>query len=214
MKRAIVFAFCFAVLLCVPAFAETVEPDSESGAGMASGSSSGGGDSSNNNTESGAGTVVIEQTSPLEVMAIDDVSPAAVTGSGYTGMMGDQYRDYFSAVVSKYWGRDYIAYRSGQYSYTLVYDADLEVSGSRFTGSGKSVVINTGSYNTGDWSVDWNDIDSVNLSLNDVALYSNLADYPQLEGGEWIEKTAALVVCLGALTVFTCGILFGRVRSW
>lgn len=213
MRRAIIFAFCFAVLLCVPAFAETVEPDPESSSSVVVDSSAAGGDPAVGLDESGLDTVVIEQSGPLEVMAIDDVSPAAVTGSGYTGMMGDQYRDYFSAVVSKYWGRDYVAYRSGQYTYTLVYDADLEVSSSRFTGSGKSVVINTGSYNTGDWSVDWNDTDSVNLSLNDVALYSNLADYPQLEGGEWIEKTAALVVCLGALALFTCGILFGRVRS-
>lgn len=213
MKRGIIFAVVFACLFCLPAFAETVEPDSESGSFVGVDSAIDDGNSSVSGTESGTDTVIIDQSAPLEVMQIDDVAIASVTGSGYTGMMGDQYRDYFSAVVSKYWGRDYVAFRSGQYSYTLVYDADLTASGTRITGTGKSVVINTGSYNTGDWSIDWNDSDSVNLTLTDVALYSNLNDFPQLEGGERLEKTAAVVLCLAALTVFTCGILFGRVRS-
>lgn len=213
MKRGILFVLCFAVLLCVPAFAETVEPDSESGTGLASGSSSGSSDSSDSSTESGTDTVVIEQTSPLEVMEIDDVAAASVTGSGYTGMISDQYRDYFSSIVSKYWGRDYVLYRSGQYTYTLVYDADLEASGTSFTGSGKIVTINTGSYSGGDWSVDWSGEDTVSLTLADVALWSNLGDFPQLEGGEWLEKSAAVVICVAMLAVFASGLLFGRVRS-
>lgn len=213
MKRGILFAVVFACLFCLPAFAETLEPDSEPDAGMVDSGSSVGGDPAPDLDESGTDTIVFDQTEPFEVMAIDDVAPAAITGSGYTGMMGDQYRDYFSSVVSKYWGRDYVAFRSGQYTYTLVYDADLEVNGTRFTGTGKSVVINTGSYNYGDWSIDWFGEDSVNLSLADVALWSNMADFPQLEGGERLEKSAAVILCLSALTVFTCGILFGRVRS-
>lgn len=213
MRRGIVFAFFFACFLCLPAFAESAEPGSESGTVVGSDSVVAGSDSGSGGTESGVDTVVIEQSAPLEVIAVDDVAPAAITGNGYTGMMGDQYRDYFSAIVEKYWGRDYIAFRSGQYTYTLVYDADLEVNGTRFTGTGKSVVINTGSYNNGDWSVDWYGDDTVNLSLSDVALWSNMSDYPQLEGGERLEKSAAIILCLTALTVFTCGLLFGRVRS-
>lgn len=213
MKRGILFAIVFACLFCLPAFAETIEPDSESGTSVGSDSVVGGGDISSGSSESGADTVVIEQTAPLEVMSVDDVAVASVTGSGYTGMIGDQYRDYFSSVVSKYWGRDYVLFRSGQYTYTLVYDAELELQGTRFTGSGKSVVINTGSYSTGDWSVDWYGSDTVSLSLDDVAAWSNLGDYPQLEGGERLEKSAAVILCLSALAVFTCGLLFGRVRS-
>lgn len=214
MRRGIVFALIFAFAFCLPAFAETAEPVNESTAGVVNGSDPDSGDPAFDPDESGSSTVILDQIEPLEVMAIDDVAPAAITGNGYTGMMSDQYVNYFSGVVSKYWGRDYVAYRSGQYSYTLVYDAELQVNGTRFTGTGKSVVINTGSYSNGDWSVDWFGEDSVNLSLSDVALYSNLSDFPQMEGGERLEKTAAVILCLAALTVFTCGILFGRVRSW
>lgn len=148
---------------------------------------------------------------PLAVIVQEDAAPLSVSGSGYTGMLSSQYVEYFAGIASKFWGKDYVLYRADQSHYTLVYDAELTLSGTSFVGTGKSVTYYTGQYNDSA-SLIFMGEDAVNLTLAGVSAYSNLGDFPELEGVNRLEKIACVVVCVCACTAFACSLLFGRVR--
>lgn len=149
---------------------------------------------------------------PLEVVIVEDVTPYAVSGSGYSGMISSQYVDYFKGIVSKYPFRDYLLFRSDLYSYTLVYDADLSVSGTSISGTGRSVVYYSRS---GDTTLRWYGSDSVSLSLPNVSAYSNLGDFPSFTGVySDVYTFAALVFFVSAcLVAFVWVFFFRRVGS-
>lgn len=145
---------------------------------------------------------------PLEVVIVEDAAPYAVSGSGYSGMIPSQYVDYFKGIVSKYPFRDYLFFRSDRYSYTLVYDADLSVSGTSISGAGRSVVYYSRSDST---TLRWYGNDTVSLSLPDVSAYSNLGDFPSFVGVYSDAYTfAALVFFVSACLVAFVWVFFFR----
>lgn len=155
-------------------------------------------------------TVVVPVTDePLTVYVAEDVSGYAVSGSGYTGMIGSQYVDYFAGIAARYWGRDYVLYRANQYSYVLVYNADLQLSGTTFTGSG-DVVTFISDYS--DTRLTFQSSQRVNLNLQNVSCYSSLGAYPELPGVNKYEKVASLTIIIAGVCSFVFALLFGRVR--
>lgn len=161
--------------------------------------------------EPDAPAMVMLSEGPLEVVITEDVQPFAISGSGYTGMPSTSYVDYFAGIARKYWGKDYVFFRQNQYTYTLVYNADLELSGTRFSGTGDVVTFYTGSSgNTA--SLTFGGSQSIDVQLSGVSAYSNLGDFPVFEGVNKIEQTAYLAVILAALCSFVFSLLFARVR--
>ena len=127
----------------------------------------------------------------------------------YSSVTGGTYTDVAAHMVVKSgWNDDYLFYRSGQYSYTLVM-GDLELSNTRFTGEGCKCVdfvyTNTSAGYT--MSFRTSDID-VDAGANIV--YSNLGDYPVLSVEEmqfkllaYISAVALCMALISSVFMFT-----------
>lgn len=125
----------------------------------------------------------IEPTAESGTYAVGD-------GSIYDGTISTTYLTIFRDVVSNLGiFDDYVFYRSGQYEYALI-AGDLNYDGTRIrlSGSGTQYVLtyqsNYGSDNYYHWEV--SDISSFSLTMGDYLVYSNLGNYPTLEGRETI----------------------------
>lgn len=104
-----------------------------------------------------------------------------ISGGGYPGLISTQYLDMFAGIVRKYWGRSYLLYRSDAYRYVLLYDGELVLSGDTVMGTAKVCTYYTGvSGSSASFSFDG--VQSVNLNVSGLVVYSSLGDYPVLGG--------------------------------
>lgn len=125
------------------------------------------------------------------------------------GNLGTTYITYFKDILSGADFKDnYVAFRSGQYEYTLIV-GELDFSGGVFSlvESGKEYRFYTTSSNyNSQYYYDVNDIGEFSLLANNSILYSDVGDYPELiERGVKYEMFTALLLCVALL-----GIVFGR----
>lgn len=138
----------------------------------------------------------------------------ALSGS-YPGTISETYLNYFRGIVQKLdWKQHYVVYRSGLYSYTMVYGEDVELNGTRFTGSGNVVnLYRNSSSSSSDWYVSYS-TDTLSLSAGSLYVYSDLGMYPALkEGGSSIEF-AALLFAVGFAVVYSvCHDIFDYVME-
>lgn len=124
----------------------------------------------------------------------------------YEGSISSTALTAFEGVVARYPLSDYVAFRSGQYSYTLAV-GDLIYDGS--TVSGDAVLYTYTSY-SGDYA--WTNTGSAAFSVvpGDHLLYSNLGDFPILGSGGDLYAFAlffvSFVCCLCCLicSIFRC----------
>ncbi|MDO4261340.1 MAG: hypothetical protein Q4C82_04620 [Eubacteriales bacterium] len=148
----------------------------------------------------------VEEETELEVMSL--------TGS-YAGTISDTYLSYFRGIVQKLKSSEhYLVYRSGQYSYTMVYGEDVALSGSRFSGSGSVVTIyrDSSSYSS-DWYVEYSE-DSLSLDAGTLFVYSDLGMYPTLkEGGSALEFSALLFAVGFAVVYSVCHDIFDYIME-
>ena len=125
------------------------------------------------------------------------------------GNLGTTYITYFKDILSgAKFNDNYIAFRSGQYEYTMIV-GELEVNDGLISlvAPGKEYRFYTEStgYNS-QYYYEVNDISNFSLNFDNSILYSDLGDYPQLiERGAKYEMFTALLLCIVLLSI-----VFGR----
>lgn len=157
---------------------------------------------------------------PMPVQIVEPVEEEyelevySLTGS-YPGTISDTYLNYFRGIVQKLnWKEHYVVYRSGQYSYTMIYGEEVALDGSRFTGTGNVVNIhrNTSS-SSSDWYVSYS-TDSIALSAGSLFVYSDLGMYPELKEGGTSLEFATLLFAVGFAVVYSvCHDIFDYVME-
>lgn len=133
----------------------------------------------------------------------EDVSTYALY-SIYDGSISSSYVTYFKDILAGVpFNKNYVAFRSGQYTYTMVV-GELEYNGNSLTliGDGKEYIFTTSSGYNSYPTYNVYDITSFSLSLGDYLVYSDLGDYPQLmERGEKYEVFTAVLLCVALLCI-------------
>lgn len=120
------------------------------------------------------------------------------------GTISDTYLDYFTGIVEKLpYGTNYVIWKSGEYEYTLAYGDQLELDGTRFTGTDCSVVqIYRQSEN---YSSNWlvrNLTDDVEVSAGNLFIYSDLGMYPGVGRGVSRYEGTALLFAIAFATLY------------
>lgn len=134
--------------------------------------------------------------------------PFSVTGSPYDGGLSSSTLSFFSGIMRKYSGVDYVAFRSDQYEYILCY-GDISLSGSVFSSSSVTVVRYSTRYDT---TVS-ESTESFNLNAGSQPVYSSLGSYPELEGVSdvvWQKVGSVALAFFALLFILFC---FFRPRS-
>lgn len=140
--------------------------------------------------------VALLVASPIQALADDSVYTEGNISSTYTSIMEDVLQN---TKISE----DYVYFRSGQYSYTLI-TGDLDLNGSTFTGSDVdryTITTSTTGYNQ---TYNYSHSTDTNFRLNaqDYLVYSNLGYYPTLiERGAVYEYATIILLCIIGLCV-------------
>lgn len=125
------------------------------------------------------------------------------------GNLGTTYITYFKDILSgAKFSDNYVAFRSGQYEYTLVVgELENENGVISLAGPGKEYVFTTqsSSYNS-QYYYYVNDLNEFSLATGNYIIYSDTGDYPELiERGAKYEMFTALLLCVALLSI-----VFGR----
>lgn len=140
----------------------------------------------------------------------------AYTHSIYeSGNISTTYIQYFRDIVSGIGFNDnYVAFRSGQYTYTLIV-GDITYQGNDFI-SNDTVKCYEFTTNTGyssSYVYDVTELENFSLNTTNELLYSDLGDYPQLiERGAKFEILTTFIMCVALLCAFIRGLWFCRKR--
>ena len=140
---------------------------------------------------------------------------SAATYEAYEGNPSNTYLEYFRDIIPGIrLGDHYVAFRSGQYQYTMLV-GDISYSGGQFSSTGDITVYTletTNSYN-GYYSYSVGQVDSISFSPGDKIIYSDLGQYPQLEerGAKYEILTTILIVAICVGYVVRC-IFYRRPR--
>ncbi len=148
---------------------------------------------------------------PLEDYEVETYA----VGSTYPGTISSSYLDYFTGIADKLSPTEhYVAYRSGQYEYTMAWGKELQYDGSRFRGDALSICrIYRYSGSNYDYMVEWFS-DSVNVSPGGIFVYSDLGDYASLtEGGTGLESTTLLFAVGFAVCYVVCHDIFDYIMG-
>lgn len=144
-------------------------------------------------------------------------SVQAATHSVYDGgNLSSTYTTYFRDILSGTSILDnYIAFRSGQYEYTMIV-GNLEVQDGIVTlsESGKEYVFytETSGYNS-QYRYNVNEITDFSLEIGDYIIYSDIGDYPELiERGAKFEILACITLCVLMLCIVISRIFYYRKR--
>lgn len=128
----------------------------------------------------------------------------------YDGNPSSTYQQYFRDLVGGLSFNDnYVAFRSGQSTYTMVV-GDLVHNNGLFT-SDKTCKVYTFTNTTGTnsyYKYDISSISSFYLDVEDKIVYSDLGDYPQFEerGAKYEILTTILIVA--CIVGYTCRCVF------
>lgn len=127
----------------------------------------------------------------------------AATYQVYDGNPSSTYIQYFRDTLSKIpLGDHYVAFRSGQYQYTMVY-GDISFDNGVFSSTDSCDVYTIESDNSynGYYTYSQSTIDSFDLNPENKIIYSDLGNYPDFEerGAKYEILTTILIVaiCVG-----------------
>lgn len=113
-------------------------------------------------------------------------------------------------------GDHYVLIRESEYGYRLYY-GDIKLSGTRFTGTAKSVYYNTGTYQTSSYMEFDNVEDDISINVGKYLTYSSLGRYPRLGGVSDEEKAFHFMLFVMYVTFLVWGIfklcLFGCIKK-
>lgn len=173
-------------------------------------------------TETVVQTVEVLPDEPIAVYLVDGVSlddgieTYAVSGSPYPGTLNSTYLDYFRGIVEKIsFMEHYVAWRSGQYEYYLVWGDDLELNGDEFSGDALNycrIYQSSGTY-SGNYYVEFG-TDTFYLTTGTGFVYSDLGDYAALtEGGTHLEALTLLFAVGFAVVYGVCHDIFDYIME-
>ena len=164
--------------------------------------------------DSGNNTVVV--ISPDDLAAIlssaDDVALLADYGVTGDSLLSGSFLTYCQGLAARVpWGSHYVAWRdSSDYSSASYFAyGDLQESGGEFTGDVR-VLRYYRPNNNSDWRLEWSNDSNFSLSAANGFAYSDLGEYPALNGGETLEKALVWLVGLGIVIQLVFSVLLGR----
>lgn len=159
--------------------------------------------------ETSSSPVVVFPEEPMAVYLVEqpeeEVSAEtySVSGGVYPGTISTTYLDYFSGIVDKLgYNEHYVAFRSSQYEYYLVWGEGLEYDLFQFKGSALDycrIYRNIGS--DGNYYVEFGN-DTFYVSPGSGFVYSDLGNFASLtEGGTHLEF-ATILFAIGFTVVY------------
>lgn len=116
----------------------------------------------------------------------------------YDSSISTSVLTYFDNYVQRLVGKHYVFFRSGQYTYRLVYGTDLQCSGTNFSGNGCDYV----SYDTRYYTWSSGSEGAFSLAAGSYLVYSDLGNYPLLGSATvapWLIGFVAVVFLLFTL---------------
>lgn len=121
------------------------------------------------------------------------------------GSLGTTYITYFKDILS---GSDlksnYVAFRSGQYSYSMIIGELQEINGTiSLVGSGKEYKFYTTSSNyNSQYYYDVVALNNFSVNIDNNIIYSDIGDYPQLiERGAKFEILQTILISIALLCI-------------
>lgn len=126
--------------------------------------------------------------------------------SVYTdGTLSNTYITYFRDIVAGIEPtKKYVAYRSGQYSYTLAV-GNLSITGTNISSADTVTlyVYQTSSGYNSSYTYNVSTVTDFSLNVGNYIVYSNLGNFPQLEErGVVYEYTTLYIICIVGLCMF------------
>lgn len=119
-----------------------------------------------------------ETATPEEVENNDDYQePSRSSYTGYEGSISSTYSEYFKGVLYKENPKHYVICRTGQYQYLMAYGDNLSYSNGTFSGSVKTIIINTNTYNA-NFTITYGTDSNFIFSVNNNMIYSDLGSFP------------------------------------
>ena len=141
---------------------------------------------------------------PTYVVNPDDYNSSgaslmAINDGAYAGSYNSTALSLWQGLVDNNVGKQYVAYRAGQYEYVIIFGEDFGITETGFNGYGKIYTLNT--YGQGfTYSISE---DYFNVSTNNYYVYTNVVgDYPALGGGIYDVYEQIQTVLLFALLFF------------
>lgn len=164
--------------------------------------------------DSGSDTVVI--ISPDDLAAIlqgaDDIALLADYGTSDNSLPSGNFLIYAQGLADKVpWGQHYVCWRDdGSYNSTQYFAyGDLSEDGGQFTGSVQVCEYYYASSQSG-YRISWSSDSSFSLDGSNGFVYSDLGNFPALNGGETFEKTALFLLGFDIVLGLVLSILLGR----
>lgn len=164
--------------------------------------------------DSGSDTVVI--ISPDDLAAIlqgaDDIALLADYGTSDNSLPSGNFLTYAQGLADRVpWGQHYVCWRDdGSYNSTQYFAyGDLSEDGGQFTGSVQVCEYYYVSSQSG-YRISWSSDSSFSLDGSNGFVYSDLGNFPALNGGETFEKTALFLLGFDIVLGLVLSILLGR----
>ena len=164
--------------------------------------------------DSGSDTVVIISPDDLAdiLQSADDVALLADYGSTGDSLLSGSFLTYCQGLAARIpWGSHYVAWRDNSDYYSDSYFAygDLSESNGQFSGDVRVLRYYRPSSGS-DYVLSWSNDSSFELDASNGFAYSDLGEFPALNGGETNEKALVWLVGLGIVLQLVFSILLGR----
>lgn len=162
----------------------------------------------------GSDTVVIISPDDLAdiLQSADDVALLADYGSTGDSLLSGSFLTYCQGLAARIpWGSHYVAWRDNSDYYSDSYFAygDLSESNGQFSGDVRVLRYYRPSSGS-DYVLSWSNDSSFELDASNGFAYSDLGEFPALNGGETNEKALVWLVGLGIVLQLVFSILLGR----
>lgn len=164
--------------------------------------------------DSGSDTVIVITPDDLAdiLQSADDV--ALLADYGFTGdsLLSGSFLTYCQGLADRIpWGSHYVAWRDNSDYYSDSYFAygDLSESNGQFSGDVRVLRYYRPSSGS-DYVLSWSNDSSFELDASNGFAYSDLGEFPALNGGETNEKALVWLVGLGIVLQLVFSILLGR----
>ena len=165
-------------------------------------------------SDSGSDTVVIISPDDLAsiLQSADSISLLADYGTADNSLPSGNFLTYAQGLADRVpWGQHYVCWRDdGSYNSTQYFAyGDLSEDGGQFTGSVhvcKYYYVNSQSGYRLSWSTDNN----FSLDGSNGFVYSDLGNFPSLNGGETFEEAALFLLGFDVVLGLVLSILLGR----
>lgn len=165
-------------------------------------------------SDSGSDTVVI--ISPDDLASIlqgaDSISLLADFGTSYNSLPSGNFLTYAQGLADRVpWGQHYVCWRDdGSYNSTQYFAyGDLAEDGGQFTGSVQVCEYYYVSSQSG-YRISWSSDSSFSLDGSNGFVYSDLGNFPSLNGGESFEEAALFLLGFDIVFGLVLSILLGR----